>query len=201
MLVAAVFEQRHLAEEIAAFEHHPLVAPDLDLGLAAGDQIHGVARPAGTHDGHAGQKVPRVKQLGDLGDLALVHGGEQRHARDHAPGDDELVAARFLTEAGGDDGDGQRDHADAEQHDDAAEHLAERGNRHDVAVADRGQGGERPPRGRGDRAEFVGLRLALEEICRGGSEQQQHQNDEQRAEQSALLVLRSRGQGSASAGE
>ncbi len=188
VLVAPALEQGHLAEEIAFLEQRQLAAANLDLGLAAGDEIHGVADAAGTHDGHAGKIVPRVKQLGDLGDLALVHGGEQRHPRHHAPGDHELVAARFLVEAGGDDGDGQRDHADAEQHDHAAEHLAQRRDRHDVAVADRGQGGQRPP-GRGrDRAEFVGLRLVLEGIHGGRGEQQQHQDDQQRADQSAPLI-------------
>ena len=67
--------------------------------------------------------------------------------------------------------------------------LPNGGNRHDVAVADRGQRCERPPGGGGDRAEFVRLRFALEEIGRGGREQQQHQNDEQRAKQCAVFVL------------
>ena len=156
--------------------------------LAAADEKHGVARVAGADHGNAGQIGAGVEQLGDLGDLALVHAGEQRHARHHAPGDHELVAARFLIEAGGDDGDGKRDHADAEQHDHAAEHLAERGHRHDVAITDRGQRGERPPGGGRDRAEFVGLRAALQEIHPGGSEQQQHHDDEQRAEQRPVLV-------------
>ena len=72
VLVAPALKQSHLAEEIAFLEHDTFVAADLDLGLAAGDQIHGVAGVAGAHDGDARQIVPGVEQLGDLGDLALA---------------------------------------------------------------------------------------------------------------------------------
>ena len=69
-------------------------------------------------------------------------------------------------EAGGDNGHGKRDHADAEQHDDAADELAEGRDRNDVAIADGGQGRQGPPGGCGNGAELVGLCITLEEIDR-----------------------------------
>ena len=76
VLVAAALEQRHLAEEIALLQHRLLVGGDLNHGLAAGDQIHRIA-----HDGNARKEHARIDQLGDLGDLAFIHGGEQRNAQ------------------------------------------------------------------------------------------------------------------------
>ena len=54
VLVAAALEQRHLAEEIALFQHRLPVGGNLDHGLAAGDEKHGVAGVTFAHDGNAG---------------------------------------------------------------------------------------------------------------------------------------------------
>ena len=188
VLVAAAFEQRHLTEEIAFPQLDEVSRRHAHRGLAAADEIHRPAGIASGHDRGAGLEEPRVEQLGDFGDLGRVKRREQRHARHHAPGDDEFVTRRFLAEAGGEDGDGKREHAEPEQHDDAAEHLAPGRDRHDVAIADGGQRRQGPPGGSGNGAEFVGLRLALEEIDDGGREQHQHHHEEERTEQRAIFV-------------
>jgi hypothetical protein len=97
-------------------------------------------------------------------------------------GDHELMAGRFLAETGGDDGNGERDHADTEKHHHPAEHLAQRRYRHDVTITDGGQRGERSPGGLRNRAELVRLHMAFDQIHAGRREQQQYQNDEKRAE-------------------
>jgi hypothetical protein len=89
---------------------------DLDDRLALRDDEHRIASIVGANHWHAGSKGARVERLGNLGDLAVVHRGEQRHAGNHAQGHHKLVAARFLVEARGDNGDWQRHHADAAQH-------------------------------------------------------------------------------------
>ena len=75
VLVTPVLQQRHLAEEITLLHQY---VPMTDGGnrLAAADEKHGVARVAGADHGNAGQIGAGVEQLGDLGDLALVHAGE-----------------------------------------------------------------------------------------------------------------------------
>ena len=59
---------------------------DLDDRLAAGNDEYRIASIARAHYGRAGHKGPGVEHLGDLGDLAVIHGAEQRHAGNHAPG-------------------------------------------------------------------------------------------------------------------
>ena len=90
--------------------------------------------------------------------------GEERHLRDHAPGHDELAPVDHVGEGGRDDADRQRQHGDAHDRGEAADDLAERGDRHDVAVADRRQRDDRPPHGVRDRAEPVGLGVVLGEM-------------------------------------
>ncbi len=188
VLVAAPLEERHLAEEVAFVELGRAPGHDAHGGLAAADEIHRPAWIAGGDDGGASLEQPRVEQLGDLGNFRGVEGGEQRHARDHAPRHHEFMPRRFLAEAGREDGDRQREHAEAEQHHHAAEHLAPRRDWDDVAITDGGERGEAPPRRRRDRAEFVGLRVALEEIDDRGREQEQHHHHQQGAEQRAIFI-------------
>ena len=143
--MAPLLEQSHLAKEISVFQDGLLSLGLSDDGLAARHEVHGAAGIARANDRDTWKIGARVEQLGDLRNFGLVHGAEQVHTRHHAPGDDELMPTRFLAEAGGDDGDGQREHAKAENHDDSANNFAEGGDRHDVAIADRGEGRERPP--------------------------------------------------------
>jgi hypothetical protein len=180
--------QRHLAEEIALFQERMLAGADVDEGLAARDNKHSVAHIPRAHHGDPGRVAPRVEQLGDLGDLALIHTGEERHAGNHAPGDDELVAARFLAEARGDDGDGESDHADAEQHHHAAKKLAERRDRHDVAVADRGEGGEAHHAAAGIEPNLSGWAARSSMYIAVEVEQEQHKDDKERGEQRPILI-------------
>ena len=70
--------------------------------------------------------MPRVEQLGDLGDLGRVHASQNSGTRaTMLQVTTNWWRLDFLAEAGGDDGDGKREHAEPEQHDDAAEHLAQ----------------------------------------------------------------------------
>ncbi len=103
-------------------------------------------------------------------------------------GDHELMAGRFLAETGGDDGNGERDHADTEKHHHPAEHLAQRRYRHDVTITDGGQRGERSPGGLRNRAELAWLHMAFDQIQAGRREQQQYQNDEKPAEQRPVFI-------------
>src|SRR5690349_3077612 len=50
------------------------------------------------------------------------------------PGDHELMAVDSWLKTGGDDGNGERDHADTEKHHHPAEHLAQRRYRHDITI-------------------------------------------------------------------
>lgn len=83
---------------------------------------------------------------------------------------------------------GRAKHAQAEQHDDAAEHLTERRDGGHIAIADRGEGLERPPGRGGDAAEVLGLRVPLEEVDHGGREQEQHHHQKKGAEQCAPFM-------------
>ena len=88
-----------------------------------------------------------------------------------------LATANVLREARGQDRCRQRDHADAEQADHAAEYLAHCRNGNDVPVTDRGQRYDRPPHRRRDAAERLGLQFMLENVDTGGGHDEQDQQD------------------------
>ena len=95
-------------------------------------------------------------------------------------------------------------HGDAHDRGEAADDLAERGDRNDVAVADRRERHDRPPHGVRDRAETVGLGVALGQIHEARHRQHETAEDEQRRnERVALAVdrLQERGQAGGIAGE
>ena len=93
----------------------------------------------------------------------------------------ELAAAlvQLIREAGCEQAGRQGDHADADDADQTARHLAPRRHRHDVAVADRGQRDDRPPHGLWNGAEGRGLRLVLRQIGEARSQDEKQQQDEQ----------------------
>ena len=75
---------------------------------------------------------------------------------------------RWITSENGvrDDADRQRDHGEAEERRRGRQDLAQRRDRHDVAIAHRGQRDDRPPHRIRDGAELVGLGVALHECMR-----------------------------------
>ena len=150
-------QQRHLAEEIAFLEPHACRRPRSHLHAAAGDQVHGIAAVALADDGGAGRHRARAQHADEVGDRGGVEAREQRHARHHGEGDDEVAAADLLVEAAADDGDGQREAADAQHDGDGGDDAAERGDRRELAAADLGQHRGRPPHRLGHVAELVGL--------------------------------------------
>ena len=77
----------------------------------------------------------------------------------------------------------QAEDAEARDHHHGCDDPPERGHRHDVAIAGRGQGHDRPPQGRRHAAECRGLDVALQEIFRDRAEQQHHQEQHQHAEE------------------
>ena len=131
----------------------------------------------------------RAQKLHDVGDLDGVELGEQRHPRDHAPGDDEIAAVDLLGKGVGDDADRQRDHDQAEEDGAGGDDLAERGDRHHVAVADGADGHHRPPQRLGDGAELVRLHVAFGEMHQRGGDQRRPHGDHQAAEQRAPLGI------------
>src|SRR5262245_23994125 len=66
--------------------------------------------------------------------------------------------------------------------------LAHRRYRHDVAITDGGERGERPPGGLRNRAELVRLHMAFDQIHAGRRERQQYQNDDKHAEQRPIFI-------------
>ena len=108
-------------------------------------------------------------------------------------------------EGGRDDADRQRQHDDAHHGREAGDDLAERRDRHDVAVADGRQGDDRPLHRVRDRAELVGLRVALDEMHarRGHGEHGAAEDDDarERAPGARLDRLEQRGQAGRIAGE
>ena len=137
----------------------------------------------------AGFRHLRAQQLHDVGDGGGVELGKQRHARDHAPGDDEVAAVDLLGESGGDDADRQRDHDEAADDGAGGDQLAERGDRHHVAIADGAERDDRPPQRLGNGAELVGLHVALGEMHERGGDQRDAERDHQAAEQRAPLAV------------
>ena len=63
-------------------------------------------RFAAPRDKRAGFDLLGAQQTHDVGNIAGLQLREQRHARDHAPGDDKVSAMDVLGEGGGDDADG-----------------------------------------------------------------------------------------------
>ncbi len=112
---------------------------------------------------------------------------KQRHARHHGEGDDEVAAADLLVEAAADDGDGQREAADAQHDRDGGDDAAERGDRRDLAAADLGQHRGGPPDGLRHVAELVGLEVALDRIHGGSGCEQNAREDDDAGEQRAPL--------------
>ena len=181
-------QHRHLAEELPGAQPQPLLL-ERHLDLAGGDEIHRMRRVAGAHDRLAGLRHLRAQQFHDVGDFRGVELGEQRHPRDHPPGDDEVAAVNLLGEGGGDDADRQRDHDQAGKDCAGGYQLAERGDRHDVAIADGADGDDRPPQGVGNGAEFVGLHLAFGEMHQRRGNQRGAQRHHQAAEQRAAFTV------------
>src|SRR5450830_1057368 len=146
-------------------------------------------RVALAHDYLVCLRQLRAQQLHDVGDLAGVEFGEQRHARDHAPGHNEIAAVDLLREGGGDDADRKRHHDQAEEDGAGGDQLAECGHRHHVAVADGAKGDDRPPQRVGNGAELVRLHFALGQMHQGGGDQRGAERDHQAAEQRAALAI------------
>ena len=73
-----------------------------------------------------GSTVCARSSLHDVGDLAGFELGEERHPRDHAPGDDEVAPVDLVGEGGRDDADRQRHHDEAAKMVSAGDQLAER---------------------------------------------------------------------------
>ena len=72
--------------------------------LADGDEIHGVAGIAAPRPSACRRRRSApVEQHGSRRSRSAVMAGEQRHARDHAPGHDELPARITSAKRGGDD--------------------------------------------------------------------------------------------------
>ena len=87
-----------------------LLMRQLDLDLARGDEIHRGGRVAAPHQDFAGLDGLRPQQPHDVGDLGCSEMGEQRHPRQHAPGDHEIAPLHLVGKRGRDDRDRQRDH-------------------------------------------------------------------------------------------
>src|SRR5215217_3832346 len=190
-------QDRDLAEEVAVAQIDVVGVHELDLDLAADDEIHRVRLLAAARHDVALMGGARMQQLHDLGDRRRFKAAEDRHLRDHAPGDDELAPVDDVGEGRRDDADRQRQHGDAHDRGEAADDLAERRDRHDVAVADRRQRHDRPPHGVRDRAEAVGLGVALGQIHEARHRQHEAAEDEQRREKRVALAvdrLQERGQ-------
>ena len=89
---------------------------------------------------------------------------EQRHPRQHAPGDDEIAPPHLVGKGGGDDRHRQRDHHEAADDGEHRDQLAERRDRDHVAITDGAERHDRPPHRLRDGAELVGLDLVLDRI-------------------------------------
>ncbi len=187
---AGAAQHRDLPEEMADAEPH-LLLRQVDLDLAGSDEIHRTRRAPLAHDDPA--RLDRLSRelAGDIGDLAGGQPGEQRHARHHAPGDDEIAPVDLVGERRRHDADRQGQHEDAHEHGQPADHAAERRDRHHVAVAGGGQRHDRPPHGVRHRTELVRLRLALDDMHdrsshHGGTEQ----DDDAAEERPAFRIKR-----------
>ena len=156
-------QQRDFAEERAVRKPHPL-ARQVDLDLARGDEIHRRGRIAAPHQHFACLDGLRPQQPHDVDDLGGAEMREQRHPRQHGPGDDEITPPHFIGECARDDRDRQRDHRKADDDGKYRHDLAERRHRHHVAIADRAERDDRPPHRLRNGAELVGLDVALDRI-------------------------------------
>ena len=119
---------------------------------------------------------------------------EQRHPRQHGPGDDEIAPPHFVGECARDDRDRQRDHRKADDDGKYRYDLAERRHRHHVAIADRAKRDDRPPHRLRNGAELVGLNIALDRIEQRGEQQHRAGQDHDATEQRAALGMECRQQ-------
>src|SRR3984893_7325852 len=120
--------------------------------------------------------------------------GEQRYPRQHAPGDDEIAAADFVGEGGGDDRNRQREHHEAGDDGEPRHRLAQRRDRNHVAIADGAQRHDRPPHRLRNGAELVGLNVVLDGIEQRGEQQHRAGQDHEAAEQRSPLGMKRRQQ-------
>ena len=156
-----------------------------DLHCAAGDQVHGIAALALADDGGAGGHRARLQHAHEVGDGGGVEAGKQWHARHHGEGDDEVAAPDLLVKAAADDGDGQREAADAQHDRDGGDDAPERREGRDLVAADLGQHRGGPPHGLGHVAETVGLDRAFHGMHGGGGGEQDAGEDDDAGEQRA----------------
>ena len=119
---------------------------------------------------------------------------EQRHPRQHAPGDDEIAPPHFVGKRGRDDRHRQRDHREADHDREYRNDLAERRHRHHVAIADGAERHDRPPHRLRNGAEFVRLHIVLDRIEQRGEQQHRAGQDHEAAEQRAPLGVQRRQQ-------
>jgi hypothetical protein len=100
VLMRAMLEQRHLAEELALAEvDFALVS--LDDHLTCGDDEHRIRGLAAARDHVALLERRGVEQGHDLRDRARIEAGEQGHARDERPRNGELAPRHLVAEARG----------------------------------------------------------------------------------------------------
>src|SRR3984893_12978067 len=97
-----VAEQRHFAEERAVAERH-LVARQIDLDFAGGDEIHAVAGLALADDHGARRQVHGAQHMRHVGDRRGTERGKEWDFADQFPGLEEIVAAGLGGKAGGKD--------------------------------------------------------------------------------------------------
>ena len=188
-----LMQQRDLAEERAVREPHLLVR-QRDLDLAGGDEIHRRGRIAPPHQYLALLDGARPQQPHDVGDLGCREMREQRHPRQHAPGDDEIAPLHLLGKGGRDDRDRQRDHGKAADDGEDGDELSERRHRHDVAIADGAERHDRPPHRLRNGAELVRLHVALDGVEQRGKRQDRADQDDDAADQRPPLGMHGREQ-------
>lgn len=84
-----------------------------------------------------------------------------------------LGAIEFVHKGSTEDAGGQGDEANSQDGDDATNDLASDGYRHHVAVSNRCERTDRPPKGGHDVGKCVGLNIALEVVHQCGGNYQQ----------------------------
>ena len=132
--------------------------------------------------------LPGAQQLHHMGDVARGQMRKDRHARDHAPGDDEVAPMDDVRECISDDADRKCDHDNASNYDDRGHHLSGRGCRNDIAISNRAECDERPPHSVWYGPELVGLDRPLD--CMHGTRRYQRgaNQDYEAADQGSPLA-------------
>jgi len=104
--------------------------------------------------------------------------------------DHEIAPVDRLDEPGRDDAHGQGQQADAHDHGEPGDHLAQTRHRHDVAVTHRGQGGDGHHMESGIEPKELRLHRAFHRMDARGGKHGGAQHQEQGTEQRAPLVVR-----------